>query len=72
MRKNASFAEKEIEKLTLDIKNLEEKMSGAAFYKSTPIEISKSQRILGRLKKNLSSSEATWLKLHDTLDTSKD
>jgi ATP-binding cassette subfamily F protein 3 len=71
MRKNASFAEKEIEKLTLDIKNLEEKMSGAAFYKSTPIEISKSQRILGRLKKNLSSSEATWLKLHDTLDTSK-
>jgi ATP-binding cassette subfamily F protein 3 len=72
LRKTASFSEKKIEKLTVDIKNLEEKMSGAAFYKSTPNEISKSQRILGRLKKNLSSSEATWLKLHDTLDTSKD
>jgi ATP-binding cassette subfamily F protein 3 len=67
LRKAASFSEKKIEKLTVDIKNLEEKMSEAAFYTSTPNEISEAQRILGGLKKNLSSTEASWLKMHDTL-----
>jgi ATP-binding cassette subfamily F protein 3 len=67
LRKTASFSEKKIEKLTVDIKNLEEKMSEAAFYTSTPDEISEAQRILGGLKKNLSSTEASWLKMHDTL-----
>ena len=67
LRKTASFSEKKIEKLTVDIKNLEEKMSKAAFYTSTPDEISEAQRILGGLKKNLSSTEASWLKMHDTL-----
>ncbi len=72
LKKTASFAEKKIEKLTVDIKNLEEKMSKAAFYTSTPDEISESQRILGGLKKNLSSTEASWLKMHDTLDANED
>jgi ATP-binding cassette subfamily F protein 3 len=67
LRKIASFSEKKIEQLTIDIKNLEEKMSEAAFYTSTPDEISEAQRILGGLKKNLSSTEASWLKMHDTL-----
>ena len=72
LRKTASFSEKKIETITVDIKNLEEKMSKAAFYTSTPDEISESQRILGGLKKNLSSTEASWLKMHDTLDANKE
>ena len=72
LRKTASFSEKKIEKLTVDIKNLEEKMSKAAFYTSTPDEISESQRILGGLKKNLSSTETSWLKIHDTLNANED
>ena len=72
LRKIATFSEKKIEKLTVDIKNLEEKMSEAAFYTSTPDEISEAQRILGGLKKNLSSTEASWLKMHDTLDANEE
>ena len=43
-------------------------MAGNTFYTSTPDEISKYQKALGKLKKDLLITEARWLKLQDTLE----
>ena len=48
-------------------KELEEKMAGSTFYKSNPNEISKCQKTLGKLKKDLLITETRWLKLQDAL-----
>jgi ATP-binding cassette subfamily F protein 3 len=71
LKRTAGFAEKKIEKLTMDIKVLEVEMSDATFYKSSPDKISKSQKILGGLKKDLSTAEASWLRLQATLDSNE-
>ena len=68
LRKKAIFEEKEIDTLTIEIKELEKKMAGNTFYTSTPDEISKCQKALGKLKKDLLITEARWLKLQDTLE----
>jgi len=71
LRKTTNFAEKKIEYLTHDIEKLEAKMSNIAFYQFTPDEISRCQKTLGTLKKDLADTETMWLELHDALEPSE-
>jgi hypothetical protein len=46
-------------------------MSNIAFYQFTPDEISRCQKTLGTLKKDLADTETMWLELHDALEPSE-
>ena len=67
LRKKSIFEEQKIDELTREIKELEEKMADSTFYKFNPDEISKCQKTLGKLKKDLLITETRWLKLQDAL-----
>ena len=68
MRKAVKESEKKIETLSTKIEKIETQMADPKFYDHSVDEIAEWQKLLGKAKKDLTATEATWLEAHEALE----